>query len=139
MMKRYIQEKGSEEIQRVYFEALNGEITLSLSVWNIGEILGAFDKYLQRKWLAVREHGAAREAFINEMTRLVRLDIIKLVPVKTSILAESWSMIEKYSIYQADAVQITSARSLQVDQLLTGDKRLAEISEKEDIETHLIG
>jgi len=139
ILKRYVQEKGTEKVREVYFEALNGEKTLSLSVWNIGEVLGALDKYLKRGWLGAEEHGVARGSFIDEMTRLIRLGVVKLVPVKASILASSWGMIERYGVYQADAVQVVSAKSVQADQLLTGDRRLAEVSELEGVGALFVG
>ena len=44
IVKRYIREPGSDAVRKVYLKAYSGEVILSLSVWNIGEVLGAFDK-----------------------------------------------------------------------------------------------
>ena len=73
------------------------------------------------------------------MTRLVKLGIAKLVPVKSSLLADSWPLVEKHHIYEADALQIVSAKRLNADQLLTGDRRLADISNKEAVNATYLG
>ena len=52
---------------------------------------------------------------------------------------QSWALVEKYHIYQADALQIVSAKNLAADQLLSGDQRLVEVSRKEDIIATYLG
>ena len=139
LLKRYILERGTERVEELYLQALNGEASLHLSTWNIGEALGAFSKYRRRGWLGDEEHGAARQAFIMEMTRLIKLGVAELVPVRSSLLAESWPLVERHDIYQADALQITSARSVDADELVTGDRRLAEVSEAEAVKATYLG
>lgn len=139
ILKRYIRERGTERVEAVYLEALNGEATLHLSTWNIGEVLGALGKYHRRGWLGDEEHGTARQAFLTEMTRLIKLGVAALVPVRSSLLAESWPLVERHGIYQADALQIASARIVDADQLLTGDQRLAETSETEAVNATYLG
>ena len=55
------------------------------------------------------------------------MGVAKLVPVRSRLLSESWHLVEKHNIYEADALQIVSAKHLGVDQLLSGDKRLVDI------------
>jgi len=45
IVKRYIEEPGSSVVRELYFKAYTGEVILSFSVWNIGEVLEAFDIY----------------------------------------------------------------------------------------------
>jgi hypothetical protein len=44
MVKRYIKEPGSDIVKKLYLKTYSGESILSYSIWNIGEVLGAFDK-----------------------------------------------------------------------------------------------
>ncbi len=44
MVKRYVEEPGSEEVRKTYLRVYSGEIIISCNVWNIGEVLGVFDK-----------------------------------------------------------------------------------------------
>ncbi|MFW6110593.1 MAG: type II toxin-antitoxin system VapC family toxin [Thermoproteota archaeon] len=133
LLKRYIAEKGTEKVENIYLEALNGEATLHFSVWNIGEVLGTLHKYLTRDWLGEKEHRKARRGFLTETARLIKLKVVQVIPTKSSLLTECWPIVERHHIYQADALQIVSAKHSYADQLLTGDHKLAKISNLEDI------
>jgi predicted nucleic acid-binding protein len=45
IVKRYILERGSDEVAALYSRAWGGDVKLSFSLWNVGEALGVFDKY----------------------------------------------------------------------------------------------
>jgi predicted nucleic acid-binding protein len=49
------------------------------------------------------------------------------------ILKEAWKLIERYHIYEADAIQIVSAKNVNTTQFLTGDKKLHDIAIKEKL------
>lgn len=133
IVKRYILEPGSKIVSEVYCKALNGELTLAFSVWNIGEVLGVFDKYCRRGWLSREDYEKARYQFIGETIRLLRLRILRIIPVKTRLLIQTWRIIEKYHAYGADALQIVSAKHVGAQELYTGDKQVHEIAVKEGI------
>ncbi len=135
VVKRYILEEGSQDVQKVYHRALNGDLSISFSVWNIGEILGVFDRYRRRRWIEEADYRRARGMFVSEVKRLVKLRLLRLVPVKTSLLIRSWRIIEKYHIYQADALQIESAKLIGADLFMSYDKRLVEVAASEGLNT----
>lgn len=139
IVKRYVLEDGTDIVQETYTKALQGETKLSFSTWNIGEALGVLDIYQRRKWLEKKNHKKARESLITETLRLIKLGLIKTVPVRTKLLTESWALIEKHHIYQADALQIISAKHIKADQLLSGDKKLADIAKTEGINATYLG
>ena len=139
IVKRYVLEEGSDEVREAYLEAFNGAATLHFSVWNVGEVLGALDTYYRRNWLESEDYRVARELFIAETVRLIKLGVAKVVPVRSRLLAESWQLVEKHHIYEADALQIVSAKHLGVDQLLSGDQRLVDISNKEEVNAAYLG
>ncbi len=126
IVKCYVMEPGSEEVGEVYDRALVGEYIIAFSAWNIGEVLGVLDKYRRRGWLTPKDYAKARTMFVSETLRLLRLGLVRIVPVKTRLLIESWALIEKYHIYEADALQIVSAKRVRVDLLYTGDRRVYE-------------
>lgn len=133
VVKRYVLEPGSDVISKVYCKALDGELILSFSVWNIGEVLGALDKYYKRGWLSMQDYEKARYQFIGETIRLSKLKLLKIIPVKTRLLIQTWPIIEKYHVYEADALQIVSAKRVDAKKLYTGDKQVHEIATKEGI------
>ena len=97
------------------------------------------DTYYRRKWLESEDYGAARESFIAETVRLIKLGAAKIVPVKSKLLTQAWLLVEKHHIYEADALQIVSAKNLGADQLLSGDQRLVDISRKEEVNAAYLG
>jgi len=133
IVKRYVLEPGSDVVSKVYYEALNGEVILSFSAWNVGEVLGVLDKYYRRGWLSVEDYEKAKYQFIGETVRLLRLKLLKIIPVKTRLLIQTWPIIEKYHVYEADALQIVSAKRIDVKKLYTGDKQVHEIATREGI------
>jgi len=139
LVKRYVLEQGTDKVKEIYFEAFNGAATLYFSVWNVGEVLGALDTYHRRKWLESGDYRAARESFIAETVRLIKLGVAKVVPVKSKLLAQAWLLVEKHHIYEAGALQIVSAKNLGADQLLSGDERLVDISRKEKVNAAYLG
>ena len=139
IVKRYVLEEGTEKVKDTYLEALSGTASLHFSVWNIGEVLGALHAYYRRKWLESEDYTAARESFIAETTRLIKLGVAKVIPVRSKLLTQSWLFVEKYHIYVADALQIVSAKNLGVDQLLSGDRRLVDVSREEGVDSDYLG
>jgi len=139
IVKRYVFEEGSGVIREAYLEALNGAATLHFSVWNVGEVLGALDTYHRRNWLERGDYIAARESFVSETVRLMRLGVAEVIPVRTRLLSESWQLVEKHHIYEADALQIVSAKHLDANQFLSGDQRLVGIAEREEVNAVYLG
>ena len=139
IVKRYVLEEGTDIVQDAYSKALQGETKLAFSVWNVGEALGVLDIYRRRKWLKEKDYRIARESFITETLRLIKIGLIKTIPVRTKLLTRSWSLIEKHHIYQADALQLVSAKYANADQLLSGDKKLVEISKEEGVKATYLG
>jgi predicted nucleic acid-binding protein len=135
IVKRYVEEPGSMLMNEVYGKALSGDVLLSFSAWNIGEVLGVLNKYHRRQWLSDESYLKARVQFLGETLRLIKLKLIKVIPVRTSLLKQAWSLIEKYHIYQADALQILSAKHVNSERFYTADRSLHEIALKESLKS----
>lgn len=139
IVKRYVLEVGSDIVKEIYERALNGELKIAFSVWNIGEVLGVLNKYFRRHWLEKEDYEMARLQFIGETLKLIRLRLVKVIPVRTELLISTWDLVEEYGIYQADALQIVSARRVNASSFLTGDKQLHEIAVKEGLNSVYLG
>ncbi len=139
VIKRYLLEDGTREVQEVYRKALDGEATLAFSAWNVGEVLGVLDRYRRRGWLEEEDYRRARGMFILETKRLIRLNLLKIVPVKTRLLVKSWRLVEERHVYQADAIQIVSAKRVGADLFMSGDHRLVEIAREEGLNAVSLG
>ncbi len=139
ILKRYISEKDSEIMRDLFRDAYRGEIKLAFSFWNIGEVLGIFDKKLRRGELSENDFSFLKKGFLAEVKRFTRLGVLEVVPVHSLILADAWKLIEKYHIYQADALQIVSAKYVRVERFYTADKRLHQVAIKEGLNSILLG
>ena len=139
IVKRYVLERGFEAVREVYTQALNGELSISFSVWNIGEVLEVLGKYLRRGWLDEKDFEEARGNFVMETLRLIKLNLLRLIPVRTRLLIEAWELMERHHLSQADALQIASARYIKADALLSADRQLIEASKEEGLKAVYVG
>ncbi len=139
IVKRYIVEEGSEAVNKFYEEALNGDTVLSFSLWNVGEVLGVLDKYYRRGWINEEEYRKVQLQFKAETKRLIKLKVLRIVPVKSKLLVKTWGLIIKYKMYVADALQIVSAKYVKADKLVTGDKELYDASITENLDAVYVG
>ena len=139
IVKRYVLEEGTLEVQEAYRRALNGEALLAFSAWNVGEVLGVLDKYRRRGWLKEGDYRKARGLFVLETKRLIRLNVLRIVPVRTRLLVRSWRLVEERHVYQADALQVESAKHVRADVFMSGDERLVEIAREEGLNAIFLG
>jgi len=128
IVKRYISEPGSSAVDLVFDRCWLGELSISTSIWNIGEVLGVFDVRRRRGWLSEDEFRDALRNFTGEITRLLRLRVLEILPVLTSILVDSWSLVLGEHIYEADALQIQTCIYSGSNVLLSADKELINVA-----------
>jgi predicted nucleic acid-binding protein len=135
LVKRYILERGSDEVAALYSRAWGGDVKLSFSLWNVGEALGVFDKYHSRGWIATDSYRLVRECFLNEVARMLKLGVLRLVPLRASIIVEAWRLVEEHHIYEADALQVVSAKYVKADEFYTADEELCDVAATEGFKT----
>jgi uncharacterized protein len=133
IVKRYIAEKGSESVAEIYQKSDAKEIGICFSMWNIGETVGVIDQYQRRGWITEEQFTSAIGGLAGETLRLMRIEALELLPVSSSELSDTWDLIRRYHIYQADAVQVVACARSKADKLVSADKTLLEIAEKEGI------
>ena len=139
IVKRYIEEPGSDVMRSLYLKAYSGDVKLSYSVWNIGEVLGAFDRARTTGRIDEEAYKVVKKRFLLETRRMARVGLAIVVPLSLRILKEGWRLIEKHHIYEADAVQIASAKYVNASQFLTGDRKLYEVAVREKLSSTYLG
>jgi len=95
--------------------------------------LGLLDRAMCKGRLTEEEHATARRRFLLETRRLMKLKLLLIVPLKGKLLVEAWKIVEKHHIYQADALQIATAKQIACTEILTGDVTLHNIALKEGL------
>lgn len=139
ILKRYLTEEGSDVVKGIFRDAYRGEVKLVFSFWNIGEVIEILDKRLRRGQIRKEDFDFLKKGFLAEVKRFTRLGVLEVVPVHSLLLADAWELIERYHIYQADAIQIVSAKYAGVESFYTGDKRLHDTARKEGLNSILLG
>ena len=130
ILKRYVNEPGTETTDLIFDKAETGEITITFSLWNIGEALGVLDEKLRKGSLTEKEFEQTLTIFADELVKLMRLKTLEIIPVQTPILIATWNLIMNHHIYEADALQITTCDYSNNDALLTSDEKLVQTSRK---------
>ncbi|MGD0804586.1 MAG: type II toxin-antitoxin system VapC family toxin [Candidatus Bathyarchaeia archaeon] len=133
--KRYIDERGTKVIDRVYSDSEAGSLKVAFSIWNIGEAVGVFDRYHVRGLISDEEFKRARANLISESLKMSRLESLTILPMTSMALADSWSLVTKHHIYVADALQISSSKMASADLFLGADRRLLEVAAAEGLKS----
>lgn len=94
-VKRYVEEPGSELIDKIFDDAYKGEIALALSYWNIGEAAVVFDKY--RKILGL-DFRKILYTMLREVKMLSKMQQLVIINVSPLIIKNSTRYIFQYHI-----------------------------------------
>ena len=133
IVKRYIEEKGSESVRQIFERSDTKELGICFSAWNVGEAIGVMDQYLRRGWISEKQFGSALGNLAGETLRLLRIEALELLPIGSSELAETWDLVRRHHIYQGDALQLVTCAHTKADALVSADKKLLEIAAQEGI------
>ena len=135
IVKRYIKETGSESIDVIY-NALEQESQLeglTFSSWNFGEVFGAIDTRYQRRDITEEAMRESLLLFSQETKKFVAMRKVNVLPIGAKILAKTRELILKYHIYQADALQLSSAIQARAELFVSADKKLVECGKTEQL------
>ncbi|MEM0050080.1 MAG: type II toxin-antitoxin system VapC family toxin [Candidatus Bathyarchaeia archaeon] len=139
IVKRYVDEPGSDIVRDLYKKCYFGELRISFSIWNIGEVLGVINRARVLGRIREEDYVVTKKRFLAETIRLVRLGVLFIVGMRRSILRDSWRLVERYNIYQADALQVASAKSVKAEQFFVADRNLHEVALKEGLNSAYLG
>ena len=73
IIKRYIKEPNSDFVRGLYMKSYSGEVKLSYNIWNIGEVLVAFDKARNTGRIDNRAYEIVKNRFLLETRRMIKL------------------------------------------------------------------
>jgi predicted nucleic acid-binding protein len=134
IVKRYIEEKGSKLVDDVYSRAEVGALKLSFSMWNVGELIGALDQHLSRKVISETQFRTSTRDFVAETIKLFGLGHLNIRSPTAKIFADAWYLVFSSHIYEADAIQIATAKSLECDLFLSADAELIEVAKQTNLQ-----
>jgi predicted nucleic acid-binding protein len=134
IVKRYVEEKGSQLVDDVYGRAELGALRISFSMWNVGELIGALDQLLGRKIISDTQFGTSIRNFTAETIKLFRLGCLDIRSPTAKIFVDAWHLISSSHIYEADAIQIATAKNLECDLFLSADPELIEVAKQANLQ-----
>ena len=124
LLKRYVAERGSDAMARVFRAADEGRVSLQYSLWTLGECLGVLDRLDRQGRLPSGGLARGRLLLLGESARLARLGVLSIVPLRATLVRRSWTLLLKHHVYQADAIQIATALHARSDVVLTSDAQV---------------
>ena len=136
MVKRYVEEPGSQIMDQIYEDAYREKIVIAFSYWNIAEAALVFDKYEKR--IGVNARSLFKE-MLRETRTLARMNQSIIMYVSPRVLRETVKILFKHHLYVADALQVASAKKIGASTFVTGDKELASIVVLEDLNPLYVG
>jgi predicted nucleic acid-binding protein len=135
IVKRYVNEKGTGTVDEIFKDAEDKKLIIVFSIWNITEVIVAFDKYERKKIIELKP---TFDKFVNELKKLVNMGSIETVDASSRIIFDSIEQILRYHIYSADAIQIVSCKFYNCEKFFTADKELYNVAKKEGINSILL-
>jgi predicted nucleic acid-binding protein len=134
IVKRYIEEIGSESVDLLYSSLELEQETdnlLVFSSWNLGEVFGAIDTRHQRRDIDEKSMNDALDLFYRETRKFVTMRKLEVRPMGARVLSKSRELVLKYHIYQADAVQLASAKQAGAQLFVSADRKLLDCAKLE--------
>ena len=130
IIKRYIEEEGTDLADYVFDKAAQGYLSLTYNLLNIGEVLGVFDRYFKRKLITKDEFEDIKRKFVDETLRLIRLQRLTILPTSNMQQMAGWGLVLSERLYIVDAIQITSFSEINATLFISGDNYLVTIARK---------
>ena len=81
LVKRYVEERGTGVIDRLYEETEAGRATTSFSIWNMGEAFGVLDRYHTSGMLTGEELQTTLRSLTSETMKMMRLGTLQVLPI----------------------------------------------------------
>jgi predicted nucleic acid-binding protein len=132
IVKRYVQEKGTDVVDSVFREAEMGACVVCFSMWNVGELATVLDKVERKGMLNAREVFGT---FLRETMRLRRSGSVDVIPVSSHLIERSTLYVFRHHVYVGDAIQLAASIEASCDQFITSDKRLGDVAKTEGLQT----
>jgi uncharacterized protein len=137
LVKRYVKEAGSNSVD-IFYHALESESKIDSSVifssWNLGEFYGAVDTKHERGDIKEEDFIEALSLLSQETKKFVAMRKLRIIPISARILTKSRDLVLKYHIYQADALQIESAKQARAELFISSDRKLIDCAKSEHLE-----
>jgi uncharacterized protein len=113
LAKRYIRERGSDEVE----EVLSAAVDVGLSVVAPAEVVSALSRLRRQGTLRPDQYDLAKNALFTD------LDDMTIVGVTNPVVAGAIGLLEEHALRTLDALHVASAVEWKADLFVSSDKR----------------
>jgi predicted nucleic acid-binding protein len=132
--KRYLGEEGADVLDALYRRAESRAVSISFSMWNIGEVLRAIARARQTDWISERDARAAAWLFVQETLKLRGLGGLRLAALRGDLLASAVPLLFRRGLTQPDALQIVTCKDVGGTVLVSSDVKLLRAAMEEGLD-----
>lgn len=126
--KRFIEETGSDEIERV----CSNSDSIALSSICFPEIISAINRRLRENHLSKKDYFLIKERMILEF------ECIEVINVLPEVIGKTIALLEKYNLRTLDAIHVASAIIWKAELFVSADKRQTLAAKKAGLKVKLI-
>jgi predicted nucleic acid-binding protein len=113
LAKRYVQEPGSDRLERILFSTSS----LGVSVICIPEVVSALCRRRRERKLSPQEYLKAKRALIED------IEDASVVNVTEQVVARSVELLKRWPLRSSDAVHVASAAEWSAELFVSADEK----------------
>ena len=132
-VKRYHHESGSEKIENLFKEAMQGKKTIYISYWVISETINALDKHQRRGEFTSDNLKKVLGALFYDVYNGMKKGYLVVAEITPEILTASWEYIVGEHLSAGDAIHLVTALYYGCTEFIASDKRLLKVAEKKGL------
>ena len=127
--KRYVQEDGSDQLDRLLEKASE----LAFCVTLVPEIVFGLNRRLREQVLTVADYRAVKKQLLDDVRDAT---VLQLTP---SVISRSVKLLESNALRALDALHVACAFEWQADLFVTSDRRQFTAAENTGLQSDFIG
>jgi len=127
--KRYVQEIGSEELERFLRDASE----LAFSVILVPEIISGLNRRLREHVLTAADYRALKEQLIDDVSDAT---VLQITP---SVVSRSVKLLERNTLRALDSLHVACALEWRADLFITSDRRQFMAAKNSGLHAEYIG
>lgn len=129
LAKRYVQEAGSEKLDRL----LESASELAFCVILVPEIVSGLNRRLREQVLTIADYRAVKKQLLEDVRDVT---VLQITP---SVVSRSVKLLEGHVLRALDALHVACALEWQADLFVTSDKRQFMASKNTGLRSEYIG
>ena len=128
LAKRYIEEKGSDQVQAI----LSSASALAISVICVPEIITALCHRRRERKISTAEYRNAKTLVLSD------IDDATVIGITEEVIAQAVALLERFPLRSADALHVTCASEWSTDLFVSADDRQCKAARARDLPVEAI-